>query len=102
MSKEFWTSTEVIEIFKVKASFISKLEDEEIVCPTCKAGSSNRLFSAADLERLRIAKILMEEMDVNLPGVEVILQMRQNIIAMRKQFDDILEEMSSHLKDSLK
>ena len=102
MGKEFWTSTEVIEIFKVNASFISKLEDEDIICPTCQAGSPTPLFTAADLEKLRIAKLLMEEMDVNLPGVEVILQMRQNMIAMRRQFDDILEEMTRHLKDALK
>ena len=101
MSKEFWTSAEIIEIYQVKASFIDKLEDEQIVCSTCREGSSTRMYSSADLEKLRIAKILIEEMDVNLPGVEVILQMRHNMIAMRRQFDDILEEMVRHLKKNL-
>ena len=66
--------------------------DEDIVCPTCREGASSQLFSAGELEKLRLAKILVEEMDVNLPGVEVILRIRQNMIDMRRQFDDILEE----------
>ena len=40
----------------------------------------------------------MEEMDVNLPGVEVILRMRQNMIDMRRQFDDILEDLARELR----
>ena len=37
-------------------------------------------------------------MDVNLPGVEVILRMRQNMLAMRKQFDDILEDITQKIQ----
>ena len=98
MGKEFWTYAEIIQIFQVRESFISELVEENIVCPTCRENSSAQLFSAHELEKLRLAKILVEEMEVNLPGVEVLLQMRQNMMDMRKQFDDILEEMSRHLK----
>ncbi len=99
MTKEYWTSTEIIKIFQVDESFISELVDWDIVCPTCSGDSQNRVFSAHDMEKLRIAKILVEEMDVNLPGVEIILRMRQNMIAMRKQFDDILEEIQRQFKN---
>ena len=98
MAKEYWTYAEILHIFQVKEAFISELVEEDIVCPTCPEGSSSQLFSAGELEKLRLAKILVEEMDVNLPGVEVILRMRQNMMDMRKQFDDILEEMSRQLK----
>jgi MerR family transcriptional regulator/heat shock protein HspR len=101
MDKEFWTSAEIIEIFNVKAGFIAQLEEEEIICPTCRDDSAAPLFSTADLEKLRIAKILMEELEVNLPGVEVILRMRQNMMAMRRQFDDILEQMSRHIRKAM-
>lgn len=102
MTKKFWTSTEVIEIFQVEETFVSKLVEEEIVCPTCGLDADISGFSAPEVEKLRIAKILVEEMDVNLPGVEVVLRIRQNMIDMRRQFDAILEELMGHLKASVK
>jgi MerR family transcriptional regulator/heat shock protein HspR len=99
MVRDFWTHTEVIRICGVEESFLSRLVKEDILCPTCVEGSSAQMFSSMDLERLRLAKLLMEEMDVNLPGVEVILRMRQNLIDMRNQFDDILEDMCRQLKN---
>lgn len=102
MAKEYWTSAEIIEIFQVDAGFISELVAEDIVCPTFRKNTPDQVFTAHELEKLRIAKILIEEMDINLPGVEVILRMRQNMLAMRKQFDDILEEISRHLKKTFK
>ena len=101
MNEKYWTLTEIMEIFEVNGNFIERLEEEEIVCPVCREGSPAKLFSESDLEKLRFAKILMEELDVNLQGVEVILQMRQNMVTMRRQFDDILEELSKHLKEHL-
>lgn len=98
MTKEYWTSTEIVKIFSVKESFICELVDGDIVCPTCSSDSPTPVFSVHDMEKLRIAKMLVEEMDVNLPGVEVILQMRQNMIAMRKQFDEILDEVQRQFK----
>ncbi|MBA3029547.1 MAG: MerR family transcriptional regulator [Desulfobacteraceae bacterium] len=102
MEKEYWSISEVTEIFRVNGGFVTRLVEEEIVCPVCREGSSTRLFSASDLEKLRIAKVLMEDMEVNLAGVEVILRMRQNMLSMRRQFDDILEEMACHLKTNIR
>jgi MerR family transcriptional regulator/heat shock protein HspR len=102
MAKELWTVTEVLEFFEVEESFLKNLEEEEIVCPTCNAGLSTRQFDTHELEKLRLAKILMEEMEVNLSGVEVILQMRRNIIEMRRQFDAILEDLARELKESVR
>jgi MerR family transcriptional regulator/heat shock protein HspR len=102
MEKEFWTVTEVIEIFGLKESFLSHLENEEIVCPICREEGSLKLFSYSEVEKVRIAKILVEDMDVNLSGVEIILRMRQNMIDMRRQFDAILEELRGHFTERLK
>jgi MerR family transcriptional regulator, heat shock protein HspR len=102
MTKEYWTVSEVIEIFQMDEDVISYLEEEEIVCPECIDENPTRLFRATELDKLRLVKILMEDMDVNLPGVEVILRMRQSMIQMRKQFDDILEDLAGQFKESLK
>jgi MerR family transcriptional regulator/heat shock protein HspR len=61
------------------------LEDEPVV-------------SAADAERLRVIVLLMREMDVNLPGVEVILHMRDDLFSMHRQFDEILRTLVEELR----
>ena len=101
MKNEWWTVTEVLEFFQVEEGLLRDLEEEEIICPACNEGLPTRLFDIRELEKLRIAKILMEEMDVNLSGVEVILQMRQNMIDMRRQFDSILEDLARQLNETI-
>jgi MerR family transcriptional regulator/heat shock protein HspR len=102
MAKELWTVAEVLEFFQVEEGLLKALESEEIICSACDEGLPTRLFDMHELEKVRIAKVLMEEMDVNLSGVEVILQMRQNMIDMRRQFDAILEDLAEQLRLSLK
>ena len=102
MTKEFWKITEVIELFQIDSGFLDDLEEEEIICPTCREDSEEKLLKSGDLEKLRLARLLFEEMDVNMPGIEVILQMRQNMLDMRKQFDDILEDLAGRLQGRFK
>ena len=99
MNQDFWTITEVVERLQVSIRLLNDLEKEQIICPFCQENSSEKLLSPDDLERLRLARVLTEEMDVNLPGVEVILQMRQNMLDMRKQFDEILEDLARRFED---
>jgi MerR family transcriptional regulator/heat shock protein HspR len=101
MTKEFWTVTEVVEIFEIGEDFLTELEEEEVLCPVCRDDSPAKLFPATELEKLRLAKILIEDMGVNLPGVEIILRMRQNMFEMRRQFDEILEDLARQLKQDL-
>jgi MerR family transcriptional regulator/heat shock protein HspR len=100
MIKEYWTVREVIEIMEIDEDFISDLEKEEIICPIYPEGRASKRFSANDMDRLRLAKTLMEDMEVNLPGVEIILRMRQDMIDMRRQFDHILEDMARQIKET--
>ena len=101
MNKQFWSVTEIIESFEIDEVFLVNLEKEEIVCPTCNKEAQPKLFTASDMEKIRLAKILIEDMGVNLAGVEVILRMRQNMFEMRKQFDTILEELAKNVNDTL-
>ena len=102
MSKQFWSFSEIIESFEIDEVFLVNLEKEEIVCPTCTEEAQPKQFTAGDMEKIRLAKILVEDMGVNLAGVEVILRMRQNMFEMRKQFDTILEDLAKKLNDTLK
>ena len=102
MIKKYWSVTEVVEFFQVNETFLNDLEKEDIVCPSCRDGLLDKSFSAGEREKVRLAKILMDEMDVNLAGVEVVLQMRKSMIAMRKQFDAILEDLAREMEKNLK
>lgn len=98
MAGKYWSVVEIIEIFELEERFLIDLEEEEIVCPVRKKGAGKKLYHSDEVEKLRLAKILVEEMDVNLPGVDIILRMRQDMLAMRKQFDAILEDLAEKLK----
>ena len=102
MRKAFWKVSEITKIFNVDEKFIIELEKEKIISPVYKKKKTEKIISLKDMERLRMAKILMHEMDVNIPGVEVILKMHQNMIDMRKQFDNIFEDMAKNVKKELK
>ena len=70
MSKEYWTSAEVVEIFEVDERFLAELEEEEVLCPLSREDQPAKLFSSAELEKLRLVKLLIDEMGVNLAGSE--------------------------------
>ena len=46
-----------------------------------------RLFSDADVERVRCIKRLVDDLGVNLAGVEVILHMREQMDCLRQEMD---------------
>ena len=101
-NEKLWTVSEVIEFFQIEERFVADLEEEDVIRPIYREGQAVRLFAADELEKLRLAKILVEEMGVNLAGVEVVLRMRQNLIEMRAQFDAILEDVAERLRKTLK
>ena len=98
MEKDAWTIKEVIEILHVDQKLVTTLEQEDIITLITDETGREKLLPGREIDKIRVARILMEEMDVNLPGVEVIIRMRQNMIDMRRQFDDILEDLARELR----
>ncbi|MBW1729786.1 MAG: hypothetical protein JRH08_03760 [Deltaproteobacteria bacterium] len=101
MTKTFLTLREVKEHFEIEDDFLDLLESEEIICPECGQEVEEKRFPFSEIEKLRLAKILMDEMGVNLAGVEVILRLRQNMLEMRRQFDAILEDIAKVFKEAM-
>jgi len=58
----------------------------------------DEVLSVDDADRVRVGAMLVRDMDVNLPGVEVILHMREEIVAMQKQFHEVLEALVAELR----
>lgn len=101
MEKEFWSISEIVEILEVREEFITTLEKEQIISFCRDEKGSDKLLPSSEFEKLQVAKTLIEDMDINLPGVEVILRMRQNMIEMRCQFDDILKNLVDEFRELL-
>ena len=54
-----------------------------------------RLYSERDVEILRRVKSLMDELGVNLAGVEVILRMSEHMLQLRREMDQVREELEN-------
>ncbi len=56
------------------------------------ARREDRRYSEADLERLRLIRRLVDDLGVNLAGAEVILNMRERMIAMLAEAESLRRE----------
>ncbi|HNU73342.1 MAG: hypothetical protein BWZ01_01238 [Deltaproteobacteria bacterium ADurb.BinA179] len=98
MEKDVWTVREVVEILNIDEEFIAALQREDIITLMRDDSRGGNLLRRQEIDKIRVAKVLVEDMDINLPGVEVILGMRQNMIDMRRQFDDILKDLADEIR----
>ncbi len=55
-----------------------------------------RLYSQADIERLRQVQRLMDELGVNLAGAEAILRLRQHIQQLEKELEEVRRELQAY------
>ena len=59
------------------------------------------LFSDEDIERVSMIKRLTGDLGVNLAGVEVILNMRQQMLHMQSDFERMIEDMRAGILKGL-
>jgi MerR family transcriptional regulator/heat shock protein HspR len=96
MTRKYLRVSEVIKVCNVPREFIDILEREHIIEPITRR--KLKVYSQDQVERVRVAHLLIEEMGVNLEGAEVALHMREQMIAMQRQFDELLRLLRRHLK----
>jgi MerR family transcriptional regulator/heat shock protein HspR len=56
------------------------------------------VVSNDDIDKARLAMMLMNELEVNLAGAEVIVHMREEMLAMQRQFGKILETLIEEIR----
>lgn len=71
-------------ILGVHAQTLRYYERAGMIAPS-RSGGNRRLYSTQDIERLRRIKTLIDDLGVNLAGVEVIMRMTERIFEMEKQ-----------------
>ena len=67
-------------------------ENKGLIRPKRTAGNT-RLYSEADIERLQLIQQLMNDLGLNLAGVEQVLQLQDEVERMSRQLDRVQREM---------
>lgn len=97
MSGKYLSLADAAARLGCSADFIEALEREGLV-DLKRTLDDVPVISAAGIERVRFITLLTEELEVNLPGAEVILHMRDDMIAMQRQFEEILASLVDEVK----
>ncbi len=90
-----YTISAVAEMFDVHPQTLRLYEREGLLKPSRSEGNT-RLYTDADLERLDVILSLTRELGVNLAGVEIILNMREKMDAMQKEFEQFIVYLRNH------
>ena len=78
----------VARILGVHAQTLRYYEKVGLIEPSRSMGRV-RLYSNRDIERLRQVRTLMNDLGVNLAGVEVILRLTERITEMERQIENM-------------
>ena len=73
-------------------------EQKGLVQPGRTAGNT-RLYSDADVERLRLIQRLTTELGLNLAGVESVLRLQDELARMRRRLERMEQDMRSALEE---
>jgi len=73
-------------------------ESKGLIHPKRTAGNT-RLYSDADLDRLRLIQQLTTELGLNLAGVEQVLHLQDELLRMRKRLDRMEREMRQAISE---
>lgn len=87
---------EVIELCGVDENFVLLLEKEDVIHPIVQR--KQKLYPLDQVDKVRVAHILLSEMQVNLAGVEVALHMREQMIAMNRALEETIRELRKRIK----
>jgi MerR family transcriptional regulator/heat shock protein HspR len=73
-------------------------ENKGLIRPKRTAGNT-RLYSEADVERLKLIQRLTTELGLNLAGVEHVLRLEDELQRMRRRFDRMEHEMRQTINE---
>ncbi|MGB9588944.1 MAG: heat shock protein transcriptional repressor HspR [Armatimonadota bacterium] len=62
-----------------------------------RVGSKNRMYSDADIERLRQIHRLTHDLGVNHAGVEVVLRLLEQMEEMRRRMEEEIEQLRQQI-----
>jgi MerR family transcriptional regulator/heat shock protein HspR len=90
-----YTISAVAELYDIHPQTLRLYEREGLLKPSRSIGNT-RLYEDSDLERLEVILSLTRDLGVNLAGVEIILNMREKMDSMQREFERFFEYLKSH------
>ena len=93
-----YTISAVADEYNIHPQTLRLYEREGLLKPSRSDGNT-RLYTDADLERLEIILSLTRDLGVNLAGVEIILNMREKMDAMQREFERFFEYLQTHVQE---
>jgi MerR family transcriptional regulator/heat shock protein HspR len=93
-----YTISAVAELYDIHPQTLRLYEREGLLKPSRSVGNT-RLYEDSDLERLEVILSLTRDLGVNLAGVEIILNMREKMGQMQREFEQFFEYLKSHANE---
>ena len=90
-----YTISAVAAQYDIHPQTLRLYEREGLLKPSRSEGNT-RLYTDADLERLEVILSLTRDLGVNLAGVEIILNMREKMDAMQREFERFFAYLQQH------
>ncbi|MFQ3573121.1 MAG: MerR family transcriptional regulator [Thermodesulfovibrionales bacterium] len=95
-TKPLYMISVVSKMLEVHPQTIRMYEREGFICP--HRINRQRLYSEEDLETLNLVVQLTKELGVNKAGVDIILRMRQRIMLLQKELEEMLNYLDGDVK----
>ncbi len=86
----------VAEMLKIHPQTLRLYERKGLINPSRTVGRT-RMYSAEDVEEIERILRLTRDLGVNLAGVEIIIKMRRQMLAMRRE----IEELSDYIRQEV-
>ena len=93
-----YTISAVAEQFSLHPQTLRMYEREGLLKPSRSEGNT-RLYDDTDLLRLELILSLTRDLGVNLAGVEIILNMREKMDAMHREFERFFQYLQTHTEE---
>ena len=93
-----YTISAVADQYGIHPQTLRMYEREGLLKPSRSEGNT-RLYTDEDLQRLELVLALTRDLGVNLAGVEIILNMREKMDAMQREFERFFQYLQSHVDE---
>src|SRR5256714_10759399 len=93
-----YTISAVADQYSLHPQTLRLYEREGLLKPSRSEGNT-RLYTDTDLERLEVILSLTRDLGVNLAGVEIILNMREEMDALHREVERFFEYLQSHVAE---
>jgi MerR family transcriptional regulator/heat shock protein HspR len=91
-----YTISVVAEQYGIHPQTLRLYERQGLIKPS-RSAKGTRYYTEEDVERLELILNLTRDLGVNLAGVEIILNMREKMKAMQREFENFIQ----YIRDSL-